>query len=165
MVMARAKLLIQDYIQRPWVKTSIKFKGVNPERFYKEVPKVMTNIFRVHEGQIQEKAFSWDRGDPEKFKVVWEMDKELDRFSYYMIKVKFSGVSSKGVGKADFLIDALLRTEYPQDTFWEKSLLYEFMRMLWHNMFYTSKREEYIKEGRRLLAMFYEDMKRITHKG
>lgn len=163
MVMARTKLMIQDYIQRPWIKTKIRFKGVTPERFYEEIPKVMMNIFRVHYGQIQEKLLSWEKGDPQRFDVTWEMDKELDKFSYYFIRVKFSGKSSKGIGEAEFTIDALLRTEYPQDTYWEKSLLYEFLRMLWHNIFYKSKREEYIKEGRRLIAMFIEDIKRITH--
>lgn len=163
MVMARTKLLIQDYLMRPWVKTEVRFKGVNPERFYKEIPRVFVNVFKVPRGEIQEKTFSWDKGEPQKFDVVWEMAKELDKFTYYLFKIKFSGKSVKGIGSADMSIDALLRTEYPQDTHWEKSLFYEFLRMLWHNSFYMSKKEEYMKEGRRLLSIFLEDLKRITH--
>ena len=59
-------------------------------------------------------------------------------------------------------IDGVVRTEYPQDTFWQKSLLYEIMRMFWHSAFYSSKRDEYLKEGRRLMSLFCDQLKALS---
>jgi len=163
MVLARTKMMIQDDLLTPRNKAIIEFEGPNPERFYKELPELMSSVFRVHTGQIQEKAFSWSKGDPEKFKVDWVIDKDLDKFSFLFIQVSLKGTTSAKGGKAMVTIDGELRTEYPQDTVWEKSLLYEFMRMAWHQVFYDNKRHEYYKEGRMLIAQFIEELKKLTH--
>jgi hypothetical protein len=52
----------------------------------------------------------------------------------------------------------VLRTEYPQDTLWQKTIFYEMMRVFWHRGFYHNKRREYIIEGRRLLAMLQDQI-------
>ncbi len=163
MVIARTKLTIHDDLLRPWPKVIINYKGPDPKRIYTEVPNLLATVFKVHTGQIQEKKSYWQKGDPERFKVSWEMHKDLDKWSFYIIKVDLDGEISKGVGYASITIDGALRTEYPQDTIWEKSLLYEFLRMMWHRMFYEKKREEYLKEGKRLIATFVEELKRLTH--
>jgi len=69
---------------------------------------------------------------------------------------------SKGHGKADIEVEGALRTEYPQDTMWQKSLFYEFLRMAWHTMFYASKRDEYLRDGRVLLSFFVDQLKAMT---
>jgi hypothetical protein len=163
MVIARTKMVIQDDLLKPWPKATIQYAGPDPSRFYKEIPKLLQAVFRVHPGEIQEKKFSWSKGETEKFGIKWEMDKNLDRNSYYQVVVELKGSESKGEGKADMIIDGALRTEYPQDTIWERSLLYEFLRIAYHKMFYWSKREQMIREGSRLLATFLEDLKRLAH--
>ena len=140
----------------------LKYSGKNPERFYKEIYNLLLVSFRVHEHSIQEKEFHWSKGEPEKFKIVWEINKDLDKFSYYYITVKLSGESSKTHGKAEIEIEGALRTEYPQDTFWQRSLLYEILRMFWHTVFYSSKRDEYLREGRRLLSLFCNQVKALA---
>jgi len=162
MVYARTKLMIQDSLLRPRPKVFITYSGPHPERFYKEIPNLMHTYFRVSEHQLQEKKFVWSKGDPEKFSVTWEIDKDIDKFSYYWIEVKLSGTTSKGNGDAEISVEANLRTEYPQDTYWQKSLLYEIFRMLWHSTFYVPKKDEYIREGRRMVSGFVEQLKRLT---
>ncbi len=156
--------MIHDDLLRPYPDIALKFSGKNPEKFYKEVPKLLAAIFRVHTGQLQEKRVILGKGETDKFKFVWELDKDLDKYSYYYIELEVSGSVSKGVGNADIVIKPALRTEYPQDTFWEKSLLYEFVRMLWHSMFYNAQREEWIRDGRRMIAQLVEDIKALSHK-
>ena len=95
-VIARTKIMIQDDLLKPWPKAKIHFTGKKPERFYKEIPQLLQAVFRVHPGEIQEKKFSWKKGDPEKFSVKWEMDKSLDRNTYYMVVVDLKGQTSKG---------------------------------------------------------------------
>ena len=162
MVWARTKLMIHDDLLKPLPKMNIKFTGPNPERFYKEMYNLIAMTFRVPEHAVQEKEFTWSKGDPEKFVIKWEVNKDLDKFSYYWISIDLNGEISKGHGKADISVECALRTEYPQDTIWQKSLLYEFLRMTWHTLFYASKREEYSKEGRRLISFFLDQLKAMT---
>ncbi len=162
MVWARTKLMIHEDLLRPRAKVNIRFSGPNPEKFYHEIPTLIESIFRVSEHSIQEKSFKWQKGDPEKFAVKWEVAKDLDMFSFYWIQVKLTGTSSGGVGNAEVKVDAALRTEYPQDTFWQKSLIYEFLRMFWHTTFYAHRKNIYLVEGRRLLSQFVHSLKEVT---
>jgi hypothetical protein len=162
MVFARTKLMIHDDLLRPRPRMIIHYSGPNPERFYSEIPHVLATVWRVSESSIHERKFAWSRGDPEKFTVSWEMDKDLDKFSYYAIGVSLDGSVSKGFGTATVTIEGALRTEYAQDTIWERSLFYEFLRMTWHNAFYRSKRDQYFEEGRRLLSTLINDLKSLT---
>jgi len=165
MVFARTKLLIQDDLMRPRPVFRINYTGPRPTKLYKEIPEILASVFRVHVGQIQEKQISWTKGDPEKFRVLWEMDKDIDRFTYVMIELELDGSESKGVGSAKLsLKDGILRTEYPQDTVWERSLLYELLRVFWSKVFYWHKREQYIRDGRRQIAEFIEEVKKVMHE-
>jgi len=162
MVFARTKLMIHDDLLRPHPKVTIHFSGPNPEKLYHEIPHLLATVWRVSEHQIHERKFSWTKGEPEKFNVSWEATKDLDKFSYYTVEINLSGSSSKGFGTATIMITGALRTEYPQDTVWERSLAYEFMRMSWHTAFYRAKRDSYFEEGRRLLSTFISDLKGLT---
>ena len=159
MVWARTKLMIQDDLLRPIPNIVMKIEGAHPQKFYKEIYNLMLVNFRVSEHSIQEKEFSWTKGSPEKFKIKWEIDKDLDKFSFYWIEVALEGEITKSSGKVKIEISGSLRTEYPQDTMWQKSLIYEFMRMIWHSTFYSSKRDEFLREGRLLLSNFINELR------
>ena len=162
MVWARSKLMIEDDLLSPLPIIKIKFSGPNPERFYKELYNLILVSFRVHEHSVQEKEFQWSKGETEKFSIAWEMNKDLDKFSYYFVNVRLNGEMSKGMGKAEVEVEGVLRTEYPQDTLWQRSLLYEVLRMFWHTTFYTSKRDEYLRDGRMLLSLFFNQVKTLA---
>ena len=159
MAWARTKLMIHDDLLRPVPNIVMKIEGPHPQRFYKEIYNLMLVNFRVSEHSIQEKEFTWSKGNPEKFKIKWEIDKDLDKFSYYWIEVTLEGQVSGSAGKVKIDIDGALRTEYPQDTMWQKSLFYEFLRMIWHSTFYSSKRDEFLREGRLLLSSFINEIR------
>ncbi|MFH0929327.1 MAG: hypothetical protein V1818_03155 [Candidatus Aenigmatarchaeota archaeon] len=162
MVWARTKLMIHDDLLRPVPKMTMQFDGVDSRKFYKEIYNLLIANFRVHEHSIQEKEFHWSKGNPEKFKIKWELQKDLDKFSYYWVEVSLEGEASKTTGSAKIVVEGALRTEYPQDTAWQKSLLYEFMRMLWHSSFYSSKRDEFMRNGRYLLSSFVNELRVLS---
>ena len=162
MVWAKTKLMIHDDLLRPIPRMTIKFTGPHPEKFYKEVHRLLLTAFRVPEHSIQEKEFSWCKGETEKFTAKWEVNKDLDKFSYYWVQTTLKGSVSNGMGKAEITIEGALRTEYPQDTLWQRSLFYEFLRTFWHSTFYTPKRDEFLREGRRMISTFVDMLKGLT---
>lgn len=154
--------MIHDDLLRPRPRMTVHFSGPNPEHLYEEIPHLLATVWRVPESAIHERRFAWTKGEPQTFKVSWELNKDLDKFSYYMISITLEGSSSKGLGTAAISVEGALRTEYPQDTIWERSLAYEFLRMSWHTTFYKARRDVYFEEGRRMLATFINDLEALT---
>ncbi len=162
MVWARNKLIISDELLRPRNRYTVEFKGLKPDKFYHAIPKIFMSVFRIDEHHLQEKKISWTHGEVEKFKVSWEATKELDNFSYFMFTIDLSGSQSKGSGEATVILEGFMRTEYPQDTVWQKSILYEMLRIFWHKNFYLNQRSKYMEEGRREMARFVEEVKKLA---
>lgn len=166
MVVARTKLMIEDDILRPDPHVlRAHFSGNKPERFYKEIAMLIPKIYHARGGEVQEVGFSWDNvGDTQKFKVRWQIMRFLDRFSYYFFTIDLEGKSIKGIGDVDIELDGCLRTEYAQDTMWQKSLFYEIMRMFWHRIFYNTKRMKYLEEGKTMMRSFENEVKLLFEK-
>jgi hypothetical protein len=162
MVWARTKLMIHDDLLRPRPRITIRCEGPHPEKFYKEIYRLLMIAFRVSEDSVQEKAFECKKGEPEKCSAKWEVNKDLDKFSYYWIQVSLDGSVSNGVGKVDITVEGALRTEYPQDSFWQRSLPFEFLRRIWHTTFYTPKRDDFLREGRRIMSTFVDMLKDLA---
>jgi len=96
--------------------------------------------------------------------VRFEVVKDLDVFSYVIIRVNLSGEAkhSRQFGKegtAKIEIEPILRTEYPQDTLWQRSLFYEMFRTFWHKTIYEDKRKRYVTECRETSFRFLEEIK------
>jgi len=165
-IFARAKLLIHDDCLIPAAPHAIiEYKGPNPQNLYKKVKELLVSVWRVDPGDVQEREFTWDRSAAgEKFKVRFEAIKDLDTFSFYYITLSLSGEAKHSrefgrEGSARIEIDPRLRTEYPQDTIWQRSLFYEMLRMLWHKMIYQGTRLRYLQECRELAEKFHEEIK------
>jgi hypothetical protein len=162
MAFARAKLTMEDncFVEEPG-GVSIRFVGPNVKKLYKLMHESMKSVFNVTSSDIQETDYNWGKTDKgEKFKVRWWIHKDLDVFSYLYVRMDISGEDDgKGGGKVAIETRGLLRTEYPQDTVWQRSLLYEIMRTFWHRVFYHKKREEYAEDCRHMTILFMEKMK------
>ena len=59
------------------------------------------------------------------------------------------------------MVSSYLRTEYPQDTVWQRSLFYEMLRTFWHRIFYHNKRMEYIIQCRDLVSFYMKKMREL----
>ncbi len=148
-IFARTKLTIEEDCMLPTPKLLLNYSGPNPQKVYPKIMELLKSVLKIKPENIQEKKFEWSRSAvPEKFSGEIEAFKDLDRFSYILLWVDFSGSvkPSKEFGKEGdikVVIDGVLRTDYPQDTVWERSLLYEIFRSVWHKIFYEEKRFRY----------------------
>jgi hypothetical protein len=161
MVFARSKLTMEDncFEEEPG-SVEMKFVGPGIPRMYHKMYELIKAVFHVSDADIQETEYSWGKSEKgDKFSITWWLHKDLDIFSYFYISFKLSGDGTDKMGSAKVAVRGLLRTEYPQDTVWQRSLFYEMLRTFWHRAFYHRKREEYAEECRHSTIMFEKKMK------
>jgi len=166
MVFARSKILIHDYcLEEKPVALTLSYNGPNPQLAVKKYIELLKLVFKVGDSEVQEKIFNWDRsGKEEKFEIEFELRKDMDKISYLWIQGTLEGTirPSEEFGKEGNIrinIRGAVRAEYPQDTIWEKSIVYEFFRVLYHKILYVSAWEKYMADCREMLRLFIEEMK------
>jgi len=160
-------MLISDDCMKPPGGASLvlKYSGPNPQNLYEKTKDVATTIWALEPGAIQEKEVKWDRtGLEEKFSMKIEVTKDLDLFSFLLLKIDIDGDTkpSRQFGKegsASVKIESIIRTEYPQDTLWQRSLFYEFWRVLYHRLVYDDVRKKYLQECKESTIRFQEELK------
>jgi hypothetical protein len=161
MVFARSKLTMEDncFEEEPG-SVEMRFVGAGIPKLYHKVYETMKSVFRVSDADLQETEYSWGKSEKgDKFSVRWWMHKDMDIFTYFYISFQLSGEGTDKEGSAKIAVRGLLRTEYPQDTVWQRSLFYEMLRTFWHRMFYHRKREEYAEDCRHSIVLFERRMK------
>ena len=163
---ARAKLTLEDncFEEEPATIT-MRYVGPNPHKLYKKAYELMKSVFRVTDSDIQETEYSWGKtSSGDKFKVEWWLHKDMDMFSYLYLRFRLDGEGSDKSGHAKLEVRGLLRSEYPQDTVWQRSLFYEVIRTFWHRMFYHKKREEFAEECRHSMIFFMKYVKEFLRE-
>ncbi|MFH1978577.1 MAG: hypothetical protein ABIJ92_04600 [Candidatus Aenigmatarchaeota archaeon] len=161
MVFARTKLVMEDncFEEEPGGIT-MKFVGPNVIKLYNGLYEGMKNIFKVADSDIQETDYSYGKGkEGDKIKVRWWIHKDMDLNTYLFVRIDLSAQGNEKTGNAKIDIRGLLRTEYPQDTIWQRTLFYEMMRTLWHRLFYHGKREEYAEDCRHMTVYLQRKMR------
>ncbi len=160
MVWARTKLLIWDYVFEPAKDIKIFYTGQHPERLYKKMNELIRTVFNVPEAYVQEKQYDWEKTkDRERFTVAWEINKVLDLFTYITVEIDITGFVVEGEGRVSVRLRPRLITEYPQDTIWQQSIVYEMLRRFWHRAFYHHKRMEFLSYSKELLVNFETSIK------
>jgi len=166
-VFARTKLLISDDCLKPPGASALtlRYAGPNPQNIYEKAKEIATTVWALEPGSMQEKEVNWDRtGLGEKFTVKIEITKDLDLFSFMLVRMDIDGSSkpSREFGKegdVTLKIETIIRTEYPQDTIWQRSIFYEFWRVLYHRLIYDEARKKYIYECKESTLRFQEELK------
>ncbi|MEM5815170.1 MAG: hypothetical protein QXD89_01630 [Candidatus Aenigmatarchaeota archaeon] len=148
---------------------TLEYKGPNPQIAYYQIRKLLSTISKIPENEIIERNFYWDRsGEEEKFSATFDVIKDMDRFSFIQISVSMEGVikPSKEFGKEGSLtirIEGVLRTEYPQDTIWQRSLLYELFRAFFHKFIYEETRKKYRDICVSIMTEIYNELKEFLN--
>lgn len=153
---ARTKMTFQDdcFPDKPDA-LNMSLVGPNVPKLYQIMYDAIKNVFHVQDNEIQEEEFSWGKvGDKEKFAVTWFVHKDMDYFSFFYIKVNLKGSGNDNSGQASIKCRGLFRTEFPQDTLWQRSLFYEMMRSFWHRTFYHKKRTQYLVDCRNIVGSY-----------
>ncbi len=169
-VFARTKLVIHEDCLAPAPGSplpgreiiTLNYTGPNPQNIYPEIKKLFTTIFKVEEKDVIEREVFWNPDG--SFKVAFEVVKDLDKFSFMQFNIDLDGVAkpSREFGKEGSVkikIEALLRTEYPQDTIWQRSLFYEIFRVFYHKIVYDKIRAKYKEQCAQLAKNFQEALK------
>ncbi len=156
---ARSKLMLQEdcYHDKP-ERPRMKYVGPNAMQLYYKAYELLKTIFRVSDSDIEEERYNWGKGEKEKFKVRWFVHKDMDPYTYLYIRIDVSGSGDEKSGTGGVKMKPVLRTEYPQDTLWQRSLFYEMLRMFWHRAFYHEKREMYAEECRNMVITFQKQL-------
>ena len=158
MVFARTRLLIEEDVLKPENKQSYKFEIKDPKKLYEQFYEIVREVFAVREAALQEKSI--EISDSGKIKSEFELVKDLDDISYVYIIMKFKG----SPGSVKISVEPYVRTEYPQDTVWQKSLLYEVGRMFADKVFYERKRLQYIADVQRRLKKFRQRLQKAVEE-
>jgi len=164
-IFARSKHMLEDRCLTYRAKTEFSYNGPNPDKAYPKLIDILTRSIGVPRENIQEKGFKWDRSKPEeKFSASFEIIKDMDKFSYMYLEISMKGTvrPSKEFGKegsVSLAVEGMLRTEYPQDTMWEKSFFYEMFRVFYHKVFYRERRYKWIMECRDSILQIQNEMK------
>ena len=164
-IFARTKLLIHDYCLYPVPYATFNYSGPNPQKAYDAIKKLLVTVFQVDEREIQEREFKWDRsGEEETFHIQWEIVKDLDTFTFEYDTISLDGKAkpSKEFGKEGTMrirVEGRIRTEYPQETIWQRSLIYEMFRVFYHRVIYDSTRKRYLEQCRVKLGQFNEELR------
>ncbi len=164
-VFARTKLVMEELCITLRPRLDFTYTGPNPQKAYQKLMDILITHIAVPRENIQEKDFRWDRGgEEENFSAALEVIKDYDKFSYMQLTIAIKGTlkPSKEFGKEGNVrinIRGAIRAEYPQDTMWQKSIVYEFFRVLYHKILYVSTWEKYMEDCREMLRLFIEEMK------
>jgi hypothetical protein len=162
---ARGKLLIENQCVTYRPKVDFSYSGPNPQNAYKKLLKILIDDIHIPRENVQEKYFKWDRSGPaEKFTAAWEAVKDFDKYSYMFLEIEMNGTvnPSEQFGKegtVSLTMAGIVRTEYPQDTTWEKSFFYEIMRTFYHKIFYDDKIKQYVSECRDWMLFVQNELK------
>ena len=160
MVFARTKLMMQDNcFEKDPGDVELRYVGPHVTKLYDFLHHVIKTVFNIPASSIQEEKYNWGKGETEKFSVSMLTHKDMDMFSYMYIKFELKADGNDKTGNAVIRIKPYMRTEYPQDTVWQRSLFYEMLRTIWHRMFYAKKREEYTEECRHLTYTMQEKLR------
>jgi len=164
-VFARTKLLIEDRCITYRPRLTFTYTGPNPQKAYNKLIAVLVDDLKIPRENVQEKVFNWDRtGKVERFNASIEVVKDFDKFSYMDLDIKLSGSvkPSKEFGKegsVTIVLEGIVRTEYPQDTMWERSFIYEIFRSFYHKVFYQDKRKRWVSQCRDWMLYIQNEMK------
>lgn len=172
-IFARTKLMIHEDCLSPAPGSflpgipyvDLTYHGPNPQKLYDKIKEIFFTVVKYDPGELQERDFFWDRSTPvEKFRTSFVLTKDMDTFSYVEIIVDLSGEArpSKEFGRegsAFIRLTGRMRTEYPQDTIWQRSLIYEMFRVFYHRVIYEEKRMRYKEQCRDWLQKMQEEIK------
>ncbi len=161
MVFARTRLLIEEDVLKPENVQNLKFEVNDPKKMYDQFYDIVRQVFSVREAAVQEKELSVTKKG--KISAAFEVVKDLDDISYYYIILKFKG-SPGEPGTVKIKVEPYVRTEYPQDTVWQKSLLYEVGRMFADKVFYERKRLQYVADLQRRVKKFRQKLQKAAEE-
>ncbi|RLJ03327.1 MAG: hypothetical protein DRP11_01065 [Candidatus Aenigmatarchaeota archaeon] len=125
----------------------------NPQNIYHEIIDILINRCSIGKNDINEEFYEHEKTeDSEKVHIELTANKVLDKHSKLVIDIEIN-ITMKPVNKKDIKfigdveieVEGFVRTEYPQDTAIQKSLLWNTLRGFYEKTLYSDVREDMMK--------------------
>jgi hypothetical protein len=130
------------------------YEGKNVKKLIQFVPKLIKTIFVPT--TWQQKEVNVKKGT---YSAKWHVFKDLDHYTYFRVDVDIDIKFNEDEGKAKIKLgEPIIISEYPQETYWQKTFLYEILRVSWYNFFYRKKLGNYLNWGRLKISCFEEKL-------
>lgn len=148
------KLKVEDECD---IHPTIKAKNLpNPQEVYKEIKDILIIKCKIDSRDINERAYEHKKGDPEKVHMFLEAWKWKDKYTRIVYEIEMDMVlhrvdkgEIKFIGDVEIEIEGFVRTEYPQETTLQKSIVWDAFRAFYEKTLYGDLREEYMDDCRK----------------
>lgn len=153
------KLVYESDVLTPEYKKVLDYEGPHPSRILKELPELLTAVFKIKNKDVFEDEFRWDRSDdPATFFAEFRAQDAKDFKSKVWVGLRIIGEQSAKdkSGKFKIQLRAFLRTEIEYDNSFSKSL-----HWLYNYAFYQSQRIRYMEEARVRLERLADEIRSL----
>jgi len=136
------------------------YEGPNVSNLAKNIKKIISSALEVLEDDIKESNFSLSRKEKETLKASYAINKVIDSNCYYRFEIDVSyEVDANDYGKFSSKIKGSLYFELPQETSFQKSILFHFFFSLYWNFYYSKIVDKYIEQGKQYLNRYIDLLK------
>ena len=145
---------IIDGVFAPYERIVLNFKGYEPVKVCGMIRSTFESILQVETKDMFERLFKWDiTDDPRSFYNFWTVNKELDKWSTFVVKVVIQGEqhTKTKMGKIRIEFYGYIETEYNYANFLQRALW-----LLYNRIFYYKERRMYIERGKEWLFKLRE---------
>lgn len=139
----------------------------NPQDAYNEFVDVLRTQCGIDSDDINEEEYEHERkGEVEIISVEIEAVKPLDKFSKIVIEADMdiemrpaSGEEYDYVGDLNIDVEGEVRTEYPQESMLQKSILWHAFRVFYEKVLYGDVKENYMKTCNKYMRTIRDELK------
>jgi hypothetical protein len=161
------KIIMEDDCLAPAEKIELEYAGPNPFKAYLITKRTLQQVFEIKTKDIWEREFRWDyTGDPRGFFIRIFARKKMDKNTYVFSEIIFQGkqpTDPKKPGSLKMKIGGYVKTTFPQDTIFQKTL-YRMFIWIYHRLIYFKQRRyylDYCKERLEKLKSIYMELLNI----
>lgn len=139
----------------------------NPQDVYTEFVDILRMRCNIDKDDINEKKYEHEKkGETESIYVEVESFKPLDKFSQIVIEADItidmrpaSGEEYDYVGDLEIDVEGNVRTEYPQESALQKSILWHAFRVFYEKVLYGDIKENYMKKCNKYMRRIRDELK------
>lgn len=140
------KIVFESNVLTPEYKKTLDYYGPHPSKILKELPELLTTVYKIKNKDVFEDDFRWDiSGDPTSFYMEMRAQDAKDSKSKIWVRFRITGEQSAKdrIGKMKILIHSYLTTEIKYNNSTDRML-----HWIYNRIFYEQQRLKYLEEAR-----------------
>lgn len=153
------------------VKPNIKAKNVpNPHNIYSEIMNILVDRINISKNDINEEKYEHSKKEVEKVHTEIEATKPMDKFTSIVLEIEINMTLKpihkeeiEYVGDLSIQIAGFVRTDYPQDTALQKSILWNAFRSFYEKALYGDIKGDYMNLCTKYVRNLRDELKRYLN--